>query len=203
MTVSGIGTVQGVPDTMTASFAVDATKGDVQSALDAVALDAGKVIAALRHAGVPDKDIATNNLSLNPSYDNNGHVNGYSSEEDIVATLTPLAHAGTILSAAAGAAGNAGRVEGLSLSIGDDSSLLSQARTAAFDDAQAKAQQYAGLSHASLGKVLSVSETVSNDTTPVPAAEDLAGASAAPAAVPVQAGQQPEQVTVTVTWSLA
>src|SRR5438270_2706246 len=48
VTVSGVGTVQGVPDTLRASFGVHVTRGSVQSALDAESVAVRHVLAALK-----------------------------------------------------------------------------------------------------------------------------------------------------------
>ena len=51
VTVDGTGTVQGVPDRMSATFGVHVTRANVSDALDGVARDAKRVVAALRQAG--------------------------------------------------------------------------------------------------------------------------------------------------------
>ena len=67
VSVQGSGTVQGVPDRMMATFGVHATRGSVQDSLDAVAHDAQRVVAALRHAGVSEGDMRTTDLESVPA----------------------------------------------------------------------------------------------------------------------------------------
>ena len=204
VSVQGTGTVQGVPDRMNATFAVHATRGSVQDALDAVARDAQKVVSALRHAGVGNNDMRTTDLELYPHYNNSGGRDGYDASESVTATFHDLGSAGRHISATVAAAGNAATVNGLSFDLSSDTKLLSQARSAAFADAKARAQQYAELSGRSLGPVRHVTESIVSADTPQPqfykGADLAAGGASAP--VPVRAGQQPVTVIVTVVWQL-
>ena len=204
VSVQGTGTVQGVPDRMSATFGVHATRGSVQDALDAVAHDAQRVVSALRHSGVGSADMRTTDLELNPHYDNSGGQNGYDASETVTATFHDLSTAGRHISAAVTSAGNAATVNGLSFDLSSDTKLLAQARSAAFADAKTRAQQYADLSGRSLGAVEHVTESIVAQDTPQPqfykGADGLAAGGAAP--VPVQAGQQPVTVVVTVVWQL-
>ena len=139
VSVQGTGTVQGVPDRMTATFGVHATRGTVQDALDAVAHDAQRVIAALRHAGVSNADMRTTDLQLYPHYTNRGGRDGYDASETVTATFHDLGTAGRHISATVASAGNAATVSGLSFDLSSDTKLLGQARSAAFADAKARA----------------------------------------------------------------
>ncbi|HMC68392.1 MAG TPA: SIMPL domain-containing protein [Mycobacteriales bacterium] len=204
VSVQGMGTVQGVPDRMMATFGVHATRGSVQDALDAVARDAQRVVSALRHAGVSNGDMRTTDLELYPHYDNRGGRDGYDASETVTGTFHDLATAGRHISQTVAAAGNAATVNGLSFDLSSDTKLLGQARSAAFADAKARAQQYAELSGRSLGAVQHVTETVvSAGPQPQFYKGVDAAAAGASAAVPVQAGQQPVTVVVTVVWRLS
>ena len=103
------------------------------------------------------------------------------------------------------AGGSSAVLQGVGFSLEGDSALLGRARDAAFADAKAKAKRYAELSGRSLGDVQLIAET----TTPPPdllsfAKGNAGGASAAPAArpVPIEAGGQQVNVTVTVRFAL-
>ena len=202
VSVQGTGTVQGVPDRMSATFGVHATRGSVQDALDAVAHDAQRVVSALRHAGVGSGDMRTTDLELYPHYNNNGGRDGYDASETVTATFHDLSTAGRHISAAVTSAGNAATVSGLSFDLSSDTKLLGQARSAAFADAKTRAQQYADLSGRSLGAVEHVTESIVSQDTPQPQFYKGVAAAGDAAAVPVQAGQQPVTVVVTVVWQL-
>jgi uncharacterized protein YggE len=206
VTVSGVGTVQGVPNQLTTTFGVHVTRSNVQDALNALATSVNKVLRALDHNGIAKKLTQTSNLNINQHYDNHGRPDAYDAFESVVARIKPLNHAGTAISHAATAAGNDVSVDGLSFDVTDDDALVSQARSAAFADAKDRAKQYAGLAGRSLGDVQKINETVQESQPirePYPYAAAAAGSDNALKSVPLQAGQQPVTVTVTVVWTLS
>jgi uncharacterized protein YggE len=94
--------------------------------------------------------------------------------------------------------GDATRIGSVKFSIEDDSQLVRDARTRAFDDAKARAQQYAQLSGLKLGSVISISEAGASTPPPTPMPRP-----AMAEAVPVEPGQQTVGFSVTVVWELA
>ncbi len=202
VTVTGTGTANGAPDTLSVQFSVNVTRPTVQEALDAQAFVAKRLFNALRKDGVAQKDIQTTDLSLDRHYDNHGNVTGYDASESVQAKISPLSEAGKAISAGATASGNNISVGSLSFDIAHDAALVTRARSAAFADAMQKAQQYAGLSDRSLGRVEKISERIS-EPNPEPIYYDhrLAANSAA-ASVPLRAGRQALTVNVTVVWEL-
>src|SRR5579862_6762436 len=101
VTVSGVGTVQGVPDTLTANFDVHVTRASVQLALNAEAAATKRVIASLKKSGLPAADIQTASLSLNPHVNSKGVTTGYDADELVTGQITPIGKAGATISAAA------------------------------------------------------------------------------------------------------
>ena len=201
ITVTGTGKVTGTPDTLRISMCVTATNQDVDAALASANASAKAVQDALLAEGVATKDLQTSNLSIQPSYTPKGQPSGYVVSEGITASVRDLAKAGATLTAAVTAGGNAVRVDGVSMALEDTSSLVGGARKGAVDDARAKAEQYAQAAGRSLGEVQSISEVV---TSPTPQYYDgRFAASAAGAAVPIQAGSQELSVQVTVVYALA
>jgi uncharacterized protein YggE len=141
-------------------------------------------------------DIQTSGLSIQPDYTGDSTVPaGYGVSESIDVTLRTLAAAGTQISGAVRAGGNATQVDGVSLNLNDTSSLLAAARAKAAADARTKAAQYARALGMSLGPVVSVSEQHPAPVLPMFAAPSAGRATSSP--VPVSPGSQ--QVTVTVT----
>lgn len=203
VTVSGVGVVQGVPDTLDATFDVHVTRSSVQSTLDAEATSVHRVVNALASAGISGRAVQTTSLQLSQHYDNHGQPSGYEANETVTAKISPLHNAGRVISAGATASGDDVSVDGLTFDIADDHALLTQARGKAFGDARDRAQQYAGLANRSLGDVVSISEKVTTQEPVRGAYLDVlrAGASGAKA-VPIRPGEQPVTVNVTVTWRL-
>ena len=67
--VQGMGQVEVVPDMATVNFAINHQERTAQQAFGKVADSSNRVIAELKAAGIPEKDIQTNGLSLNQVFD--------------------------------------------------------------------------------------------------------------------------------------
>jgi uncharacterized protein YggE len=202
ISVTGEGTVQGVPDTLTASFRVHDRASDVQSALNAAAADVGRVIAKLKSLGVTGRDLQTTDLSLDTAYDDNGHPSGYEASETLSVRIKPLDHVGRVIAAASTAAGNAVSIDGLSFDITKDANLISRARAKAFADAKAAAAQNAALADKHLGDVFSIKETTEGASMPVPQpyyADALRGTAKS---IAIRPGEQPVSVRLAVVWTI-
>jgi uncharacterized protein YggE len=204
VSVSGTGSVEGVPDTLVANLRVHARESSVQEALNESAIDAHKVINTLRGDGVGAKDIQTTDVSLDPSYNNHGEIIGYDSSESLSVRIHPLTNVGKVLTAASTSAGNAVSIDGLSFDIADNTALLAGARANAFDNAKSAATQYAQLGGRTLGRVVTIKAVVHNASPIYAGAEKEAFASSAGATtpLPIAAGSQKVSVTVNVVWAL-
>jgi uncharacterized protein len=202
ISVSGEGTVQGVPDTLVANVSVHSHAFSVQDALDHVDSDMNRVKATLLGKGVAKGDLQTTDLELNPSYDNHGNVDGYDASESLSVRIHPLTHVGSILAAVGSSSGNAVDFDGVSFDITDDATLINQARAKAFAQAKSAAEQDASLAGKQLGEVVSIKESEETSTPPQPYYAN-SFAAAAKSAVPISAGKQPVSVTLAVVWSIA
>lgn len=201
VTVTGTGKVTGTPDTLHIHLSVTATAQNIDEGLGSANATMRKVQKSLSGNGVEAKDLQTSNLSIQPHYTDKGAPSGYDVSESLTATIRDLSKAGSVLTAAVDAGGNAVRVDGVSVALDDTSGLVGGARTSAMDDAKTKATQYAEAAGRTLGDVVSITEVVSN---PAPVAYDGAAFSAASAApVPIQAGSQDVSVQVTVVYAFA
>jgi uncharacterized protein YggE len=204
ISVTGDGTVQGVPDTLVANLSVHSHEASVQAALSNVVSSMRRVMSTLRGKGVAKGDLQTTDLQLNPSYDNHGGINGYDASESLSVRIHPFARVGSVLAAAATASGNSVNVDGMTLDISNPSQYLDGARQAAFNQARAAAQRDAALAGEHLGQVVSVKE-LDTSSTPPPQPYGFADSLAAgPArkAVPISAGKEPVSVTLAVVWEL-
>lgn len=204
ITVTGTGKVSGVPNQLSLSMGVQTSAGSVATALREANAAARSVAAVLRRSGVAASDIQTSGLSIYPNYSNSSGVpSGYQVSEQLTITLRRLSVAGSQISAAARAGGNATTVDGVSLNLSDTSTLLGSAREKAVADAKAKAAAYAHALGRPLGAVISMSEaTPAQPFQPLPLAASASG-SRAPSPVPVHPGTQQLSVTVTVVFALA
>src|SRR5262249_54314191 len=203
ITVSGSGRVSGTPDELALSMGVQTSGPSVSAALQRANQAARAVTGALTGTGVRRSDIQTSGLSVYPDYTAGSAVpTGYAASESIHVTLRTLAAAGTQISAAARAGGDATEVDGVSLNLSDTGPLLAAARARAVTDARTKAAQYAKALGMSAGPVVSVSEQGPAVPLPLLAPGD-ARATATPSPVPVSPGRQQVTVTVTVIFALA
>ncbi len=200
VTVVGSGEVQGTPDTLTVNVSVEFTAPDVTTAMNQTSQRQGAVINALVNSGIDRRDISTTDVSLQPQF--GGGVNptivGYRASNSIDVKIRRLDTASQTLALIVTNGGDATRINSVTYSIDDDSQLVKDARTRAFDDAKDRAEQYAQLSGLTLGNVISISE--SSGETPVPPPTPLPRA--AMEAVPLEPGQQNVAFSVTVIWEL-
>jgi uncharacterized protein YggE len=203
VTVIGSGEVQGTPDTLNVNASMEFIAPDVTGAMNQTSDRQQAVINALVDAGVDRKDIRTSQVSLQPQFagggDNPQAIVGYRASNSIDVKIRQLDAAPQALALIVSTGGDSTRINNVNSSIEDDSQLVRDARSHAFEDAKDRAEQYAQLSGMHLGKVVSISEAAGNKP-PVPLPR---GAEMAAAPVPVEPGQQTVSFSVTVIWELA
>lgn len=201
----GTGESTGVPDQLTFRLAVRAKAGDVTTALDDASRSMRRVLSALGGADVHRRDVQTIGLSVRPDYDWSSSgppvLTGYVATQSVSVLVRDLRDSGSAIAAATEAGGNAVRLSGVRLRIGDREGLLAEARDAAVAQARAKAEQYAAATGQTLGPVLSVREVGARGGSPVELDHGRVAMDAA-AAVPIRAGSEDLKVTVAVEWSL-
>jgi uncharacterized protein len=196
VTVGGTGTATATPDQVMIALGVQTQAPTAAAAMNENATKASALIAKLEADGVAKANIQTSNLSVQPNYNNNGTViTGYQVTNDVNVTLHDVSRAGIVIDDAAGTAGNAIRVNGVSFSVQNEGALLAQARAAAVHQAAQQAQVMASAAGFALGPLCSLQD---NTSVQVPQPLYAAGAPAASAATtPVEAGSL--QVTADVT----
>jgi uncharacterized protein len=202
ITVTGTGNVTGVPNQLILSMGVQTTGASVAGALRQANAAVRAITAVLKRSGVTAPNIQTSGLSIYPNYSNSSGVpTGYQVSEQLSVTLNRLSAAGSQISQAARAGGNATVIDGVSLNLSDTSALLASARAKAVADAKAKAAAYARALGLALGPVVSVSETPPAQPF-YPVQYAVPAASGAVSKVPVHPGTQQLSVTVTVVFAL-
>ena len=196
--VGGTASVTAVPDRAAFSFGVDARAGTASEALSQASATAGRVVAAIKRAGVGGKDVQTQQVSLSPVTSSDGrHIEGYAAGASVSVRVRDLDRAGALVDAAVAA--GATTVYGPSLERSDAGDLGKQALAGAVADARAKAEALARAAGGSLGDVISVTES-GGAVPPMPyAARDAA---AAGSSLPIEPGTQEIQASVTVVFEL-
>jgi uncharacterized protein YggE len=194
ITVTGNGTVDATPNQASFNFGVTTNGPTAAEALSRNASQARAIIDALKKAGVGSSDVQTTQVSLWPQTSSNGtRITDYQASNAVQVTAA-LGKSGSLVDAAVRAGAN--NVEGPSLDTADKSALYNQALKQALGEAKQKAQAIANATGLTLGAALKVRE--GGAPTPIVYGEALA---ARATAVPIEAGTQKIQASVTVTYS--
>ncbi|HEX3607049.1 MAG TPA: SIMPL domain-containing protein [Candidatus Dormibacteraeota bacterium] len=201
ITAVGTGQVKGQPDLLTLVLGVTTRAASSQAALKDNANRANALIDTLKSHGVAAQDISTDQLNINPTYTNDGRsITGYEVSNLVSARLHDISRAGSVIDAAAGAAGDAIRVQQISFGFDDNSALLAAARSDGVRRAHDQADQMARAAGTKLGKVRSISEASSSQ--PDQYAPKAYSGAAAGAPTPILPGLQQLTVTVTVVYDI-
>ncbi|MEV6768673.1 SIMPL domain-containing protein [Nocardia sp. NPDC051030] len=214
ITTYGSGSASATPDIMRVTVSIETHADTVALAYSRAGERTDSVIQSLRGDNVQPRDISTSGLSVRTNTvwtDNNREkIIGYVASTSLTVTLRDLSAKTTdatgpaaIIAHAVDAGGDDVRLGGLTLTVDDEESLLTQARDAAWDHAKSKADQYATRSGRTLGTVLEITENTS-DPMPVPRIAFAAAKRSMDAggSVPVELGESELSATVRVTWQL-
>ena len=200
--VSATGEVTQVPDIAIINAGVVTRASSASSALQQAANRMDKVLAALKAAGIADRDIQTSNISLNPeySYDNNvQRLTGYSASNQLTVRFRDIANAGKILDVLV--AQGANQINGPNLTIDHPEAALDQARSRAVANGRARAELYARAMGLRVVRIVSVSESGGSYPVPPPMPM-MAMARAERADTKIEAGEQKLQVNLAMTFEL-
>jgi uncharacterized protein YggE len=204
MSLSGHGAVTLVPDTASVSLGVTIDAESLSDAQAEATATMEAIIAAVRAAGIEERDIQTTDygVSIIYDYDDSGNperVIGYQVSNQIAVTVRDIEALGTLLDAVV--AEGANQIYGISFFVEDTSAAASQARTLAVEDAMRKADELAAAAGLEVARVTYITESYSPPPAPVYAG--AAPAEAAPgAAVPIQAGSTEVSVDVQMSFEL-
>jgi uncharacterized protein YggE len=174
-----------------------------EQATDLLAKQVRAVVDVVKKLGVADEDIATRNLSVNPSYDyRDGKqvLRGYEASQQVEVTVRKTDGAGAIVAAATAAGAN--QVGGLSFKNDDPDRAQLAAEQDAIESANKKAAELAHALGVRLGKVKNYN-VQPNYGGPMPytlESKAMGGDNASVPPVPV--GAQESTVTVTVTYDI-
>ncbi|SFF94489.1 hypothetical protein SAMN05518801_10444 [Novosphingobium sp. CF614] len=212
LTVSAQGSSTRTPDMASYSAGVTTQGTTASEALSANSALMTRVIAALKQAGIADKDIQTSNLNLNPVYaqpkrqpdgsheDGPQRIVGYQATNTVSVRQRKLEAMGKVIDALVNAGAN--QVNGPNFMLAEPDAAQDEARKAAMKDARARANLYAGAAGLRVARIVSISESGGYAPTPVMymRKEAMDVASAPP---PVAAGELEMNVNLTVQFELA
>jgi uncharacterized protein YggE len=201
--ISATGEATRVPDIAIISAGVVTRGATAKAALQQNAARMERVRAALKRAGIADRDIQTANINLNPEYryveNQPPRLTGYSASNQLNVRFRDIASTGDILDALV--AEGANQINGPSLSIDKPEQALDEARGKALTVGRARAELYARSLGMRVVRLLSVSETGREYGGPRPMVM-MAEARAASADTKIDPGEQKLEVTLAMTYEL-
>jgi uncharacterized protein len=204
ITISATESIDAAPDLAVISAGVSTLAPTAVAALQANTTKMTRMVAAVRAAGLAERDIQTRGISINAEY---GYVNnaqqflGYQASNTVAIRSRDIPGLGKFLDALVLAGGN--QIEGPSFTIEKPEPLIIEARGRAVARAQANADALARQAGYKRARLLALSENASRGvvgslrtfdvSTPPPVVQTSA---------PVAPGEVSASVTVTATYRL-
>ena len=203
--VNATGSVTRMPDLAIISAGVVTRSSSASGAIADNAERMERVRAALRRAGIADRDVQTSAISLNPDYryqDNQPPVlTGYQASNNVSIKFRDIRNSGRILDALV--AQGANQINGPTLTIDRPEAAYDEARTDALAVGRARAELYARSLGKRVVRLLSVSEGGGfHPPMPYAAAEAIAVTGSRAAKTDINPGSQELQVTLSMSFEL-
>ena len=200
--VSAIGEVSRIPDVAIISAGVVTRQPTASAAIQENAARMERVLAALKRAGVADRDVQTSSINLNPEYryqeNQPPQLNGYTASNQVSVRFRDIRNSGRILDALV--AEGANQINGPTLTIDKPETALDEARTQALATGRARADFYARALGKRVVRLVSVSEGGGNyPAPPMPMMMEARTQSADTKIVP---GEQKLQVALSMVFEL-
>jgi uncharacterized protein YggE len=166
-----------------------------------------KALAAIKEAGIAEKDIRTSGLSLSPVYETRGpnepprqpEIVGYRAANTLQIRITNLARIGPIIDIAISNGVN--RLQGISFDLSNDTEARQQSLREAVRQAQSKAKTIASVLAVDLDSIVEVQES-GGQVMPLQRNYMAADAAYGGGGTPVEPGQIQIQSHVTVTYRI-
>jgi hypothetical protein len=208
LSLAGSGEVAAAPDMAVIASGVVTEAKTARAALSANNAAMAEIVAAMKNAGIAEKDLQTSGFSVEPQYyyppqQKDGRrepprITGYQVSNRLGVKVRDLAKLGELLDLSVSLGAN--QVSGIAFSVTEEQPLMDTARKQAMGDALRKAKLYAQAAGVTLKRILTISES-SGRRPPQPF---LARSMAMEAAdsVPVEAGELTLAAEVNVTWEI-
>jgi uncharacterized protein len=202
ISVTGEATVSVAPDLAQIDGGVTSDAKTARAASEANNAAMGKVLLALKGAGIDEKDYQTSRLSLQPQFaanynpsDRASGIVSFRASNRVTVKVHDVTKVANVIDMLVGAGAN--EIGGINFTVTQASKVLDEAREKAIADARRKAEIYARAAGVTLGDPISISEEGAS----VPA---FRGKMAAPmaASTPVAPGEETLSVTVGMTWAI-
>ncbi|MGO4409028.1 MULTISPECIES: SIMPL domain-containing protein [unclassified Brevundimonas] len=205
LNLSAYGEVRVAPDQATINFGVVTEAVTAQEAMARNAQQMTRVVAALRRAGIAERDIQTSGLNLSAQYDYQQNeppkLRGYQASNRVTVVINDLAKVGTTADAVVAAGVN--QIDGISFGLKNAKAAEDQARLLAVRALQDKARLYAQALGVQLGGVRTLTE--GGGYAPEPPRPMYARAmamDAGNASTPVSAGELTVRIDISGTYDI-
>ena len=202
--ISATGKATRVPDIATIRAGVVSQAATAAAALSDNSQRMTRVVAALRRAGVADRDIQTAQIQLQPQYryaeNQPPAITGYQASNSVSIRFRDVAKSGTILDALV--AQGANQIDGPNLSVDAADAALDEARTDAIRRARTRADLYARAAGLRVDRILLISEDGGQLPQPPMPMLQMARVAKMADSTPVAAGEQDLTVNVSVRFLL-
>lgn len=205
LNLSAEGEARVAPDMATINLGVMTEAQTASVAMDQNAARMNAVIAALRRAGIEERNIQTSSLNLNAQYDYRQNespvLRGYRAENQVTIRVLDLDRLGQALDAVVAAGSN--QINGISFGLQDPTEAENRARMDAVRALREKADLYAAATDHRITRMLSLSEGggyAPQPPMPMMAARNFA---VAESATPVQSGEMSVKVNISAVYLVA
>ena len=202
--LTATGEVTRVPDVAVISAGVVSRAPTASAALQDSANRMERVLAALKRAGVAERDIQTSSVNLNPEYrypeNQSPQLVGYTATNQLTIRFRDIRNSGKILDALV--AEGANQINGPSLTIDKPEAALDEARAKAIAEGRARAELYARSMGLRVVRVVSVSESGGYAVPPPAPPMPMAARAYDSAETKIVPGEQKLQVSLAMTFEL-
>lgn len=161
LTLTATAEAQGAPDIADIGAGVVTQATEAEAALRANSEKMTRVMAALRKAGVAERDIQTSGISVQPQFRYEERqapiLTGFQASNRVQVTLRDLKAAGRVIDTLV--AEGANQIDGPSFRIQNPDPLMDKARQEAVRKARARAELYAAAAGMRVKRIATISET--------------------------------------------
>jgi uncharacterized protein len=201
--INATGEVTRVPDVAVISAGVVSRSATASAALQDTADRMQRVLAALKRAGVEDRDIQTSTVSLNPEYrypqDQAPQLVGYTASNSVTIRFRDIRNSGKILDALVSQGAN--QINGPNLIVDKPEAALDEARAKAITIGRARADLYARSLGMRVVRIVSINESGGYYIPPAPPPVPMMARMEA-TSTKIEPGEQKLQVNLAMTFEL-
>jgi len=204
LSVSAEASAHRVPDVATLSTGVVTQAADANAAMRANAVQMDKVMAAIRAAGIAERDVQTSGINLNPQYkyveNAPPSIVGYQASNTVNVKVRDLSKLGKVLDTFVDVGAN--QINGPSFEVDKPDEAYDEARVTALKKAQARAQTYADALGLKVRRIVSIGEGGASFPRPMPMLRAMAADAGFAKETSVAPGETSLSVSIEVVFEL-